>query len=343
MKNILILSFFLFAVSPVHILAQPVQKKTEVLILGTIHLQQLGNNFNPDMLEGVISTLENFCFDAICIEKMPGQLLYDIKSRNDSAFTEVLERFGGNRLNLANRYQMKFGIDYHTATENVESILSKDEITDLDRVELINNMLASTDLISAMLQYQYLADKTLLKDDNLKEELSVLTVSNNEIYSLAGKLALREGIQKLEYIDNFQDEAILMSRFPEFMNDYIANQDILSDIGNKFVYQTLTMKIEQGIADNDLMEVYSFLNSEDYMIQDVEAQWNIWLHTNFTSGTDRSRLYLWEMRNLQIAANIMHTASFYPGKKILVIIGSSHKAFLEKYLGQISDINLLEF
>jgi len=79
------------------------------------------------------------------------------------------------------------------------------------------------------------------------------------------------------------------------------------------------------------------------MKQDFEAQWEIWLKTNFPTGTDKARYYLWEMRNLQIAANIIERCSFYPGKKIIVIIGSSHKSFLEKYLKQISDIEILNF
>ena len=79
------------------------------------------------------------------------------------------------------------------------------------------------------------------------------------------------------------------------------------------------------------------------MKQDFEAQWSVWLKTNFPSGSDRARYSLWEMRNLQISANIVKTSSFYPGKSIIVIIGSSHKSFIEKYLRQVPDIELLEF
>jgi pheromone shutdown protein TraB len=85
------------------------------------------------------------------------------------------------------------------------------------------------------------------------------------------------------------------------------------------------------------------MNSKEYQKQDYDAQWKIWLNTNFPSGSDRARYALWEMRNLQISANIMKTAAFYPGKKILVIIGASHKSFIEKYLQQANNIRLLDF
>jgi pheromone shutdown protein TraB len=79
------------------------------------------------------------------------------------------------------------------------------------------------------------------------------------------------------------------------------------------------------------------------MNQDYNAQWEIWLNTNFDSGSGRARFALWEMRNLQIAANILNVVSCHSGERILVIIGSSHKGFLERYLKQMKDIELLEY
>ena len=100
---------------------------------------------------------------------------------------------------------------------------------------------------------------------------------------------------------------------------------------------------QKGVQTNDLLELFVFINSKEYQEQDFEAQWEIWFKTDFASGSDRARYALWEMRNLQIAANIMNTAAFYPGKRILVVIGASHKLFLEKYLGQVPSIELIEF
>ena len=89
--------------------------------------------------------------------------------------------------------------------------------------------------------------------------------------------------------------------------------------------------------------LYEFLNSEEYMEEDYDAQWKIWFETNFPSKSDMARYSLWEMRNLQISANIMDVVARYPNKRILVIIGSSHKSFLEKYLKQIESVNLLSY
>jgi len=343
MKRILIFGTFLVLLFGVRAYAQSDHSQTKVMILGTTHLQQLGSSFKAEMLDEVISRLTDYDFDAICIENMPGQLLYDIQSRNDSAFIDVLEGFGGERLKIAERYQSILGINYLAANEHANTILEQVKIEDSDRVDLIYNLVSATDLASAVIQYKYLTDKLLLADRDLKERLEKLSTSANEKYSLACRLAIREGIQKLEYIDNFQDEALLMEHFPEFMEDYMQNQEKLANISVQPVYQRLGVETKRSIEESNLLELYQFVNSKEYMVQDADAQWDIWLRTDFPSRTDRSRYYLWEMRNLQIAANIMQTAAFYPGKRVLVIIGSSHKAFLEKYLSQASDIKLLEF
>ena len=165
----------------------------------------------------------------------------------------------------------------------------------------------------------------------------------NEISSLALKLADNQKLQKLEYIDNLQDEPLLYKHFPSFTKDFTDNQELFKDIRNSPVYQKVNKLIASGIKDENLLDLYLFMNSVEYKKQDFEAQHEIWLNSKFNSGSDRARFSLWEMRNLQITANILKICAFYPGKSIIVIIGASHKSFIEKYLKQIPDIELLEF
>ncbi|UMB61173.1 hypothetical protein MHL31_02960 [Lutibacter sp. A80] len=76
-------------------------KKTEVLVFGTAHLSQM-QNFEIKMLDKAIDKLDNFEFDVVCIEKMQGQLLYDIKCRNNPVFNGVVNgRWGKPYLTIA--------------------------------------------------------------------------------------------------------------------------------------------------------------------------------------------------------------------------------------------------
>ena len=62
---------------------------------------------------------------------------------------------------------------------------------------------------------------------------------------------------------------------------------------------------------------------------------------NLESKLDRIRVALWEVRNLNIASHIRRSSSLYPGQKILVIIGSSHKIFLDNYLKDMMGVKIV--
>ena len=265
--------------------------------------------------------------------------------RKDSAFSEVLSSFGGSRLIIADSVQSKLGINFLEAKKKFSLLTSKENLSDRERLSLIENSLASADPISATLNYVQLQDKSISQQSLLPQEyfdeLQKNQKQTNEIYSLAVQLAAKQNLNKIELIDDFQDEALLFKFFPDFIQDYTENQEAFKDIGTLPVFVQGDKLKKQSVETKDLLEYYRFINSEEYMTQDFEAQWEIWLKTNFESGSDRARYYLWEMRNLQIVSNILRVIATNPGKKVLVIIGSSHKSFIEKYLGQVSDLEIM--
>lgn len=338
--------FSFFTLFSGNLFAQPVNKKTEIQILGTPHLSQL-KGFNPDMLEELKRILDRKSFNVICVESMPSELLYDIRSRNDNAYSEVLSSFGGSRLNVADSVQILLGIDVVDAEKKFNMLTKRENLSDKKRLSLIEYALAMADPISATLNYIQLQDKSILEQSSIPQEyfddLQNNQKQSNEIYSLAVKLAVKQDLNLIELIDNFQDEALLFKLFPDFIQDYTNIQEVFKDIVNLPVFVKGDELKKQGVKNNNLIEYYRFVNSEEYMNQDFEAQWKIWLNTNFESGSDRARYYLWEMRNLQITSNILRVISANPGKKVLVIIDSSHKSFIEKYLRQISDILIMNF
>ena len=221
-------------------------------------------------------------------------------------------------------------------------MLAKDKLTEADRIEFMKASLCAYDVWSASLQYQFISDKKSI-DSATVVLLNDYTNSLNEINLIGIHLAQKSNIRKLYPIDNMQDETILIHDFPEFIPDYQASQDKLSLIMSSPFYHKVDSIQSRGVSTGDLYDAYKFLNSNEYMIGDKKGQWDIWFETDFKSKSDRSRYSLWEMRNLQIAANIMRLVAAYPEKKILVIIGSSHKSFIESYLKQMSDVEVLTF
>lgn len=345
MKKKSICVIILICISPFIIKAQT--NKSQILILGTSHLQQM-KDFEPNMLDKVIAKLDTFNFDVICIEKMSGELLYDIKNRNNEVYQSVINgRWGKPYLAIADTVQKVKQVEFLDAEDSVLKLLKKKRLTLDERKMLFYNYLAITDIPSAALQYQYIKDRNDLFssdfDRYLIHQINKEVNTNSEFYTLALPLAFHQKQDRIESINNFQDEALLMKYYPGFSQDCNKHSEKLSAISKMQVYQKMATLSKQGINDNDLSALYSFINSKEYMTKDYHAQWKIWLETNFSSQSDRARFSLWEMRNLQIAANILNVVSQHSGEKIIVIIGSSHKSFLEKYLKQMEDIELLKY
>ena len=337
----LIVTFFLFP-----IVSKAQTNKTKILILGTPHLQQI-EGFKPIMLDNVINKLDTFNFDVIAVEKMSGELLNDIKSRHDNSFDGITKgRFGAEFLKLADTVQTIKKITFLDAEKNILVLKNKKELTTSDRKELLFSFLATTDLPSAALQYMCINDKALFKSNFEKYIAGIIEkkiASHNEYYSLAASLAKREKINQLYPIDNLEDESLLFKYYPNFIKDYKDNSSPLNNLNELPIYQKLSQLTKESIQSNDLSELYSFFNSKAYKNQDYEGQWKIWLNTNFPSGSDLGRFSLWEMRNLQITANIMKVVSHNVGKKVLVIIGASHSGFIEKYLSNIEFVEVLKY
>lgn len=320
------------------------KNNTEILILGTQHLQYM-DGFEPTMLNKVLSHLKNKDFDVIALEQMPSELLYDIRSRDDNEFQNLYDRFGKRRIELAEKFQSKLNITFSDANDSINLILDeKVESTEIRR-RLISLFLATSDIYSALLQKDYLIqqNKMLQLDDSIVGILNKYR-NKNENYTIGVELAKQENINRLNYIDNLQDETYLKIRYPEFISEYQQNKVKLDSLlSMNGIYDQVNKIAEKAISDRDLIQLYKFLNSTEYSDSDFDAQWNIWFKTNFDSKADQGRFYLWEMRNLQIAANIIKLVAMNPGNRILVIIGSSHKRFIEKHLRKIKNIVLLDF
>jgi Family of unknown function (DUF5694) len=56
----------------------------------------------------------------------------------------------------------------------------------------------------------------------------------------------------------------------------------------------------------------------------------------------RNYLGSWETRNLRMASNIRDAIAAKPGSRTLVIVGASHKGYLEAYLNQMHDVRIVD-
>lgn len=71
---------------------------------------------------------------------------------------------------------------------------------------------------------------------------------------------------------------------------------------------------------------------------DVRGQWLPYLRLDLADELGRRRLIQWETRNLRMAAHLREATAEAPGGRVLMLVGSAHKPWLDAYLGRMHDI-----
>ena len=83
--------FIFTLIASISLNAQPA-KKTQVLVLGTMHLEQTENVQEKDVSR-VVDSLMQYHFDAIAIEQMSPELLLDMNSRTEQYWKDLISNF----------------------------------------------------------------------------------------------------------------------------------------------------------------------------------------------------------------------------------------------------------
>jgi len=97
----------------------------------------------------------------------------------------------------------------------------------------------------------------------------------------------------------------------------------------------LRKRLFDAAKAGDLRPVYREENGRESLERLME-QWRVLLRVGA-----RPRVAMWQARNLAMARNIRVATAATPGGRFLVVVGASHKPFLEAYLGKLLDLELV--
>jgi hypothetical protein len=328
--------------------------RTQILVLRTFHLRQLGDQFSPVMLDSLIAHLAKFKPDVIAVEAITPNLIYELKRKQEisSLAKEVLQTFASEQLKLGKMAQDILNISQVEAQQDYKRtfrMFVKDgfyRISSKQRARLILLMLAMYDPNSALLQWEYYKEDEKQTQSyipkNIAEILEEKLKRVNEIPALAVRLALELGLQRLYPVDDFEDLDAVEEYLPQLKKEMAVNP-LFKKTKKSEVYLEAEQRLAESITTNDLLSYYRFLNSAKYIVSDVQTQWGKLLQVKSSSGAARKRLGLWETRNLKITSHIRTVNAMHPGARILVIYGAAHKPFLEEYLSSLIDVKLKEF
>jgi pheromone shutdown protein TraB len=90
-----------------------------------------------------------------------------------------------------------------------------------------------------------------------------------------------------------------------------------------------------------VMEMYRVLNDPSQAKLVFDSDFGAALEEGSPQQFGRGYVTYWETRNLRMAANIREAVGLQPGGRTLVIVGASHKGYLEAYLNQMHDVRIV--
>jgi len=318
--------------------------KTKVLILATPHLGQYQGSFRPTALDSLI-TLFRFWQPAIVGVEAQAPRVIAFQEQEGHDYTTVIQQFAANITRYGHVAQSQLGIGGNVARVLADSLLIEiEDGYDVDEGSLIMHLLAAYDYYSALLQWAYLS-KTQQSDAyipaEIKTHLDQSLLSLNEINSIGIRIAMDSRLERLYQIDDHMDKDLFQDFADQLMDD-ISVTNAFDEVMQSPFYKETEAKLQQGFMSNNLLPYYRYINSPEYLQIDYDTQWMMFFKSNLSSGQDLSRVALWEARNMRIAAHIREMTTMMPGYKALVIIGASHKPFLDKYLSNFIDIKVVQ-
>jgi hypothetical protein len=331
-----------------------VEARTQIMVLGSIHLAQQGDDkARSASLDAVLRALGRFQPQIIGVERIPRETIA-LWEREAPVYDEVLKEFAADALSAGRSAQKALSLDRRTAEAQAAALVETfkdrptDEVPAAERARAAVLLAAAYDFSSATLQWNYAVTHDSRADpasfagvpSELREALSKSAQSRAEDTTIGLALARRLGLQRVYAIDDQSDAMFQVAHGQELMSQLQESAEF-KKLQESMLFTELPARIGKSLENDDLIGLYRWINSAQYAAADVGAQWHIFLRTRFPGGFDRARAAFWEARNLAIAANIRRATASASGKRALVVIGASHRPFLEAYLSQMMDVDIV--
>ena len=319
-------------------------ENSKILVLGSKHLSRIDDSVEPEMLDSLLELLEEFDPSLIGVEKMSPDLIAAMKVWG-GGHEQVLEMMAGRTIRLGRMMQSYLEINQREAANRAGSLSEKVKAGAKEyRGELIGYQIASYDLYNAILQWTYLREmqnENLVKlPDEVVDELDELAKNANEIMSIGVRLAVEQELDELALIDDHTEKGDFIEYEPKYREQLQGNREY-----EKMLQSDAFLKgdaiLEESLDEGDLLPHFLYMNSFEFQKGNVHSQWGMHYRVEFDDNLGRARVALWEARNLKMAAHIRQKSALHAGENILIIVGASHKPYLDAYLKELPDVELL--
>lgn len=321
----------------------PAGPPNEVLVLGTLHLSELEEGFQTDLLSPLLDRLTAWRPTAVATEDVSG-LQCDSLRRYPSRYAESIKFYCWDPA-PANQAT---GLDVPAANAEAERLLADwpAQPTAAQRRRLAAVFMAAGERGSALVQWLRLAPEDRIADGALTPELVAmlerLRTRRNETYAIAAPVAARMGLERLWSVD---DHSADTSEPDDKAENEAAQAAIMAAWSNpvsearRAEHLRLVERISQP---GGVLDIYRANNSAEAQQMAYRSDFGATLVEPSPQMFGRQYLGYWETRNLRMVANMRDVLGRHPGTRMLAIVGASHKGYYEAYLNQMHDVRLVD-
>lgn len=318
--------------------------QTQVMILGSSHLNSIKGEIDKNSLSPIIQMLASFKPTAIGVEALRAEDIITMLNGSDE-YQAVLAQFVGDTLlSLAKKEQENLGITAKEAIARLKLLLDTPVFTTEQRIEVIKFAIAGYDKDTAVLNWRYLDSHLPIEtiSPELQTYLDKSARSNNEINVIATALALTLNINRLYPIDDHLDKDMYSNMVEKLMGSYNASKAFKAFSTSEYINKPERLKA-QGVETGDWLPLFSWTNSDEYMSDVIDKEWRLFVDEDVDVEAGLSRIALWEVRNLNMVSNIMRVIADHVGGKVIIVVGSNHKVFFEQYLSNMIGVKIVQF
>lgn len=311
----------------------------EVLVLASPHLSQLPNTFQAASLTLLNERLAAWKPQAIAIEAVSGPQC-DFMRRYEARYKDSIDSYCWDTAPA----RLATGMDVAAATAAAEALLAAwpEAPTPAERRRLAALFLAGGERASALVQWLRLLETERRVGDGLDATLvgvlAKLETGTDESIMIGVRLAVRLGLERLYAMDDHTADSA--------SEDQKAFGDALMTAWDNPAskQRSAADKAQEGSLGSaeGVLAMYRARNAPGQGTLVYRSDFGAALNEPSVQRFGRQYVGYWETRNLRMAANIRDVLGMRPGQRMLVIVGASHKGYLESYLHQMHDVRIVD-
>ena len=318
-------------------------KPNEVMVLGTAHLAQLPPTFQPASLDVLTQRLLAWKPRIVAIESLSGTQC-DMMRRYPQRHEGTVQKFCPWDPAPA---RASTGLDVPGATVEMDRLLAGWPVapTPSQRRRLAAVFLAAGEPVSALVQWLRLPMAERHAGDGLDatraEALDTRRFGRGprgEDTLIAAPLAAALGLERVVSMDDHTISDVPPPSRDGYGDALAAAWNNPANAERAQTYQRLFADVSNA---ERVMALYRAVNAPSHAMVIHAADFGAVIEEPSPQQFGRSYVTGWETRNLRMASNIREAVGNVPGNRTLVIVGFSHKWYLEAYLNQMHDVRIV--